>query len=415
MAGLLDSFGDFATSAAGQGLLSALGAGLAGARRGQPLNAVGSGLLGGLQGYNQAQDQQMQQKRFDQQGKLFDAQMQNYQAEADARKAATLKQQQIATALGHAFSPVAPIDANAASGITGPRPEALGVVGQRRPVDYQGLIAQGVPEATVKALAEAPNYGRSKVARTIKGVGQDGKEYEYQVDEYGSRVGDGLAQYRAPIMQDLGGKVAALDAYSLKPIVQLGKTMTPDGQASNAVAWFNAKTGRDRLTADLSKPEFKDGQWVTPPRDMKPGEVRAISGGQGVKDANDVLAMIKQAREILPNSTGSYGGMLYDQGARIFGKATDGAMASAKLKALEGSLIAKMPKMSGPQSDADARRYEQAVGQIGDPTIPSAQKVAALDVVEEIQTRYASGQGGQPTAPVRLPNSIGGAPTLSNW
>ncbi len=62
MAGLLDqpSGGllDWIGTPAGQGLLTAVAAGMAGARRGAPVNTIGAGLLGGLQGYANAQDQQ---------------------------------------------------------------------------------------------------------------------------------------------------------------------------------------------------------------------------------------------------------------------------------------------------------------------------------------------------------------------
>lgn len=61
--GLLDQFGEFLNTPSGMGLLSAVGAGLAGARRGQPMNSIGAGLLGGLQGYSQAQELQQQQAR----------------------------------------------------------------------------------------------------------------------------------------------------------------------------------------------------------------------------------------------------------------------------------------------------------------------------------------------------------------
>lgn len=64
----------FLNSAAGQGLLSAVGSGLLGARRGAPLNAIGAGLLGGVQGYAQAQDNQIQQQRAQSQDDWFKTQ-----------------------------------------------------------------------------------------------------------------------------------------------------------------------------------------------------------------------------------------------------------------------------------------------------------------------------------------------------
>lgn len=58
MKGLLD----FIQTPQGQGLLSALAGGLAGARRGTPFNNIGRAGLSGLQGYSNAQDQIRQDK-----------------------------------------------------------------------------------------------------------------------------------------------------------------------------------------------------------------------------------------------------------------------------------------------------------------------------------------------------------------
>jgi hypothetical protein len=71
------------------------------------------------------------------------------------------------------------------------------------------------------------------------------------------------------------------------------------------------------------------------------------------------------------------------------------------LKALEGSLVSKMPKMSGPQSDKDVLLYKQMAGQIGDPTLPAKQKQAAMDTINEINSRYA----GVPYEPLSYGNT----------
>lgn len=56
MAGLLDGWGDFIKTPEGQGLLSAVFGGLAGARKGQPINSIGRAGLAGLSGYSGAED-----------------------------------------------------------------------------------------------------------------------------------------------------------------------------------------------------------------------------------------------------------------------------------------------------------------------------------------------------------------------
>lgn len=294
----------------------------------------------------------------------------------------------------------------------GPTVQKAQGIGQMPAVNYQQLAAMGVPMERLKALAEAPNLGRSKVARTVKGVGPDGREYEYQVDEFGQKVGDGLAQFRAPLMQDLGGKVQALDAYNLKPLAQFDKTMTPDGQASNAVAWANNALSRQRLGFDMAggaeavnggKPQFKDGNWVMPPRAMQPGTSMPAMPQAGAKDANEALALIEQAKKVIPQATGSGVGAGIDWLGRQVGMSTKGDLATGQLQALEGALVAKMPKMSGPQSDKDVALYKQMAGVIGDPTIPVERKLAALQTVEEIQRRYA----GAPMPMMPKPGAMG--------
>lgn len=135
------------------------------------------------------------------------------------------------------------------------------------------------------------------------------------------------------------------------------------------------------------------------------GPVKTPEAQQRLNDANAALATIGQAREIIPKSTGSYIGAGIDAAGQVFGVSTKGAQAAAKLKALEGDLVSKMPKMSGPQSDKDVQLYRQMAGVIGDPTTPPATKLAALDTIEEIQKRYA---GQAPMTPPAAPNAMPG-------
>jgi hypothetical protein len=123
-------------------------------------------------------------------------------------------------------------------------------------------------------------------------------------------------------------------------------------------------------------------------------ELAGLKSGAGtsvakVNDAKDVLNILKQAAPLVNQSTGSGVGSLIDDSAAFFGNSTKGAQAAAQLKALEGTLVSKMPKMSGPQSDKDVLLYKQMAGQIGDPRIPQAQKQAAMNTINELNSRYA--------------------------
>lgn len=157
----------------------------------------------------------------------------------------------------------------------GPTVDKAQNIGQMPSVNWQQLAAAGVPMDRLKALAEAPNLGRSKVARTVKGVGPDGREYEYQFDEYGQKVGDGMAQFRAPLMQDTGGKILGLDPYTNKPIFELPKTMTPDGMASDQRGRASHNLALERFNFEKQgggKPQFNAemGGFVVAPSTANP-------------------------------------------------------------------------------------------------------------------------------------------------
>lgn len=121
-----------------------------------------------------------------------------------------------------------------------------------------------------------------------------------------------------------------------------------------------------------------------------------IAGGIQTKGANAVATtgLLDIADPLIDVATGSNAGAARDAVASFFGKATDGAQANAQLKVLQAGLMTSMPRMEGPQSDADVRLYREAAGQIGDPTVPAAIKKAALGTVRRLQNKYIERAGG---------------------
>ncbi len=126
-----------------------------------------------------------------------------------------------------------------------------------------------------------------------------------------------------------------------------------------------------------------------------------------VTEAKESLNLINQAEKLLDTATGSLTGTAVDVVAGSFGKSTAGAQAASKLKAIQGALVAKMPKMSGPQSDKDVLLYREMAGQIGDSTLPVETRKAAIETLREIQERYAKVEPGsskpapEPTSPFK--------------
>jgi hypothetical protein len=226
------------------------------------------------------------------------------------------------------------------------------------------------------------------------------------LDKFGSPVGQALPQAVKMEMADQGGSRVAYDPYGLLAGQQFKKTQTPDSIASNAV------TMRGQNMADARSRETL-AQGGKPPAGYRwkaDGSMEAIPGGpadtkQGgvgakVQDANEAIALLNQADPLLKGSTGSYSGAAIDKVAQLFGASTPGSINAQQLKAIEGALVAKMPKMSGPQSDKDVMLYRQMAALIGDETVPYERKAAAVQSVREIQERYAGMASGssKPTA-----------------
>ena len=282
--------------------------------------------------------------------------------------------------------------------------------------DVQRALQHGFDPDEIQKLAGLSNVGRAKVARTVDGVDENGRPVTYQVDEFGQRVGDGIGQWKAPMLINQGDRQTLFDPGTRQTLGSLGINMSQAERDASARGWASQALARERMNFDMAggaeagKPQYKDGNWVMPPRGLQPGQAVPAMPSVGVKDANEALALIGQAKQLIPKATGSYFGSAMDTAARAFGKSTEGDMATGQLQALEGALVAKMPKMSGPQSDKDVALYRQMAGVIGDPTIPAERKLAALQTVEEIQRRYAGVQSPKTPASGAMGSGTFGAP-----
>lgn len=147
-----------------------------------------------------------------------------------------------------------------------------------------------------------------------------------------------------------------------------------------------------------------------------------VQGAIQTKGANAVSTqnLLDLADPLIDQATGSAAGAAVDATGRFVGKSTEGAQAIAQLKVLESGLMMSMPRMEGPQSDKDVANYRQAAAQIGDPTVPRAQKKAALGIIRQIQQSYVKRAQQAPgmTPPINSPPAA--QPTsddalLSKW
>lgn len=129
--------------------------------------------------------------------------------------------------------------------------------------------------------------------------------------------------------------------------------------------------------------------------DVQKANLKKQLANVGVGDA------ITKAREILTGTGGSAGNELptasglgshVDTVGGFFGYTPKGAKSAAELKVVGGSLVSKVPRFEGPQSNFDLAHYKAVAGKIGDETVPIDIRLKALDRVEEIWGQFEAGK-----------------------
>lgn len=381
MNGLLD----FVKTPAGQGLLAAAFGAAATAGRGGPVNTLGAAGLSGIAGYSAASANGLKQQKAD----MLQRQMQT-----------------IPTLYGK----------GADGGDT---------------FDWKAAAALGLGPEEIAKYAQLPKAGMSKVARTIDVPGADGNKQTMQYDDYGQPVGQAINSYVAPQLVDTG----ATKQFAVPTAGQsFNVSMSPAEQAANARGWANvgAKQQQNSILQETNKinkeaarvqiVQGADGQSYLVDKGTGQARPAQIQGGGTVqsgplaeaavknqKNMGKLGELIQQARQVLPDATASGIGAQRDSMARYFGQSTPNSQAAAKLSAIGGNMLMMMPRMEGPQSDKDVENYKLMVGKVGDPTIPTAERAAAMDALEEIISRntgQAAPQQAQPPAAPKTNKTI---------
>jgi hypothetical protein len=108
-----------------------------------------------------------------------------------------------------------------------------------------------------------------------------------------------------------------------------------------------------------------------------------------------MTSVAQQAMKLLDASpTGSGAGALADSALNFVGQPTKGGNVAQSLEAVAGWMVANVPRMEGPQSNADVLNYQTMAGRVGDRTLPAETRKAALREVIALQNKYAELNGG---------------------
>lgn len=132
-------------------------------------------------------------------------------------------------------------------------------------------------------------------------------------------------------------------------------------------------------------------------QEAQAGNPAAAKPDARANKANDIINLANEAGSILKDASSGLIGGLITTGSEALGRSTDSSKADARLKVISGQLVMNMPRMEGPQSDADRLLYQQMAGDIANPKIPRETRAAALQTIIGLQQKYA------PSAPAAAP------------
>jgi hypothetical protein len=107
-------------------------------------------------------------------------------------------------------------------------------------------------------------------------------------------------------------------------------------------------------------------------------------------EANKADNMSSVAIRAAPLLKEAYGGRIeagFKGVAGAFGIGSEAKDANDKLATLSQSLALNTPKFSGPTSDADAKRYDKAVGDLANPSVSLASKEAAIKDIQYLSQK----------------------------
>jgi len=203
---------------------------------------------------------------------------------------------------------------------------------------------------------------------------------------------------RPPAAGALASPAAAPGAVVVPPAVQASRDATRLAILEDELSKNPTDTA---LQAEIARARGATRRTQTP-GEKKADEIAAEAAAKRTAGMSGLGFIIDEARDRLKGKgpkvagidtavslpTASGLGSVVDSVSSFFGITPSGAEAADKLAAIGGALVARMPRMEGPQSDFDVKNYKEMAGKIGDSTLPISRRLAALDEVERLWRKY---------------------------
>ena len=259
------------------------------------------------------------------------------------------------------------------------------------------LFAQLAPEQYVTSKLKPQERKTATVGNRVVDTATGEVVYEAPTE----------AKARATKEVDAGDKVLLVDSSTGETVREIPKGLAPQAPKAGKEVSYTVQTDASGNAVYVPNvPGLPALDMQGKPTTYKPAPTAAEAKVQEKQaQAQKLPQLLNEAEKYIKGATGSYLGAGADIAAQTFGISTEGAQNIARLKGIEANLVLSMPRLEGPQSNLDQQLYRQAAGQIGDPTVPAETKLAALETIKKINTKYGaeSTPSQQPKQAVAMP------------
>lgn len=302
--------------------------------------------------------------------------------------------------------------------LAGPTPTGTPLTTVNQP-DYRKAF-------TIATDPYAPKWLQAQAAEMLKTqkVGEGEKVYRFNpATGKNEVVAEGGEKYRAPIQVDVGNRYELRDPRDPTKILQvIPKSLSPaesinmtyEGKIAGGMPSVGApnvsavstggtmpvsnaptQTGTTTQTAKnqflpANLPTYQYNPILSPKQNQEAAAEFSKKLQTNIDNAKDSFTYLKDAAEILTSNKPSSGrGENIITGTReFFGGGGEASKADAQLNVLAGGLTMKQPRFEGPQGVLDVQLYQKLAGDVGNPNVPIASRLGAIDQMIALQKKY---------------------------
>jgi hypothetical protein len=224
--------------------------------------------------------------------------------------------------------------------------------------------------------------------------------FERQPDGTVKQVAAGSPKPRAPLQIDTGTAIELRDPNNPTVVLQrIPKSVSPadaarmqfEGITGGGMPMGNApaQPSKDKF-APATQPQYQYNPTLSPKINQEQAAKFSEELNKNQRNAKDSFDLMKAASVLLSSGAPSSGrGENIVTGTReFFGGGGQASKADARLNLLSSGLTMKQPRFEGPQGVLDVTLYQKSAGDLGNPNLPIATRLGAIEEMIGLQKKY---------------------------